>query len=86
MKRWIKKNWLYIAAVLAGAILTPYASNPQWYKDGDNRNGESEFKIAFLSLLKTAVILNHYKGKKNASMRQILSLRGEIKEGISRKG
>lgn len=38
----IPKGQLIIADVLYGIGKDAYASNPSWYKDGDNKNGESE--------------------------------------------
>ena len=39
----IPKAQLVIADIPYNLGNNAYASNPQWYKDGDNRNGESEF-------------------------------------------
>lgn len=39
----IKKAQLVIADLPYQLGNNAYASNPQWYKDGDNKNGESEF-------------------------------------------
>lgn len=38
----IKKAQLVIADLPYQLGVNAYASNPQWYKDGDNKNGESE--------------------------------------------
>jgi site-specific DNA-methyltransferase (adenine-specific) len=44
----IPKAQLIIADIPYNIGENAYASNPQWYKDGDNKNGESEFaKKAF---------------------------------------
>jgi len=44
----IPKAQLIIADIPYNIGVNAYASNPQWYKDGDNKNGESEFaKKAF---------------------------------------
>lgn len=44
----IPKAQLIIADIPYNIGANAYASNPQWYKDGDNKNGESEFaKKAF---------------------------------------
>ena len=44
----IPKAQLIIADIPYNLDTKAYASNPQWYKDGDNKNGESEFaKKAF---------------------------------------
>lgn len=39
----IKKAQLVIADLPYQLGANAYASNPQWYKDGDNKNGESEY-------------------------------------------
>lgn len=39
----IPKAQLIIADIPYNLANNAYASNPQWYKDGDNKNGESEF-------------------------------------------
>lgn len=39
----IPKAQLVIADIPYNLGTNAYASNPQWYKDGDNKNGESEF-------------------------------------------
>ena len=39
----IPKAQLVIADIPYNLGANAYASNPQWYKDGDNKNGESEF-------------------------------------------
>lgn len=39
----IPKAQLVIADIPYNLGNNAYASNPQWYKDGDNKNGESEF-------------------------------------------
>ena len=39
----IKKAQLVIADLPYQLGVNAYASNPQWYKDGDNKNGESEY-------------------------------------------
>ena len=39
----IPKAQLIIADIPYNIGKNAYASNPQWYKDGDNKNGESEF-------------------------------------------
>lgn len=39
----IPKAQLIIADIPYNIGNNAYASNPQWYKDGDNKNGESEF-------------------------------------------
>jgi site-specific DNA-methyltransferase (adenine-specific) len=39
----IPKAQLIIADIPFNIGVDAYASNPQWYKDGDNRKGESEF-------------------------------------------
>lgn len=38
----IPKAQLVIADIPYNVGISAYASNPQWYKDGDNKNGESE--------------------------------------------
>ena len=44
----IPKAQLIIADIPYNIGVNAYASNPKWYKDGDNKNGESEFaKKAF---------------------------------------
>jgi len=39
----IPKAQLIIADTSYNIGENAYASNPQWYKDGDNKNGESEY-------------------------------------------
>ena len=39
----IPKAQLIIADIPYNVGINAYASNPQWYKDGDNKQGESEF-------------------------------------------
>ena len=39
----IKKAQLVIADIPYNIGINAFASNPMWYKDGDNKNGESEF-------------------------------------------
>ena len=39
----IPKAQLIIADIPYNIGINAYASNPSWYKDGDNKNGESEF-------------------------------------------
>lgn len=51
MKRWIKANWLYIAAVLAGAILTPYAVQMAARERGYSGAFGGEFLIIPLFIL-----------------------------------
>ena len=38
----IPKAQLIIADIPYNVGINAYASNPQWYKDGDNKQGESE--------------------------------------------
>ncbi len=38
----IPKAQLIIADIPYNIGINAYASNPSWYKDGDNKNGESE--------------------------------------------
>lgn len=42
----IKKAQLVIADIPYNIGANAYGSNPQWYKDGDNKNGESKFAKA----------------------------------------
>jgi hypothetical protein len=51
MKRWFRRNWLYLAAVLAGAILTPFAVQAADKSRGYSGAVGGEFLIIPLFLL-----------------------------------
>lgn len=49
----LPKAQLIIADVPYNLGKNAYASNPAWYKDGDNKNGESELAGKSFSIRKT---------------------------------
>ncbi len=51
----IPKAQLIIADVPYNLGKNAYASNPSWYKDGDNKNGESELAGRNSSIQKTSL-------------------------------
>ena len=55
----LQKAQLIIADIPYNLGNNAYASNPAWYKDGDNKNGESELaELNFLIQIKTLNLPN----------------------------